>query len=185
MGKRRKKAPRQLGPKIQQLRKDMGLSRQDLARQTGLTIDAITRVEEQQEIPHVGAILQLSRALCLDAGAFLSQAEKEAQKQDKQESLERRRRSYAYETLAPGSASLHLKAFRITVEPHQDHQMVDSHHEGEEFIYVLDGELEVTVGDNQYHLSPGKTLHFISSTPHMLRNPGSVKTSLIVVLYVP
>ncbi len=185
MVKRPKNAQQELGPKVRRLRKERGLSRQDLAKQTGLSVEAISKVELQLEIPPVGTILQLSRALCLDAGDFLSQAEKEARKQDKQESYEKRKESYAYETLAPGSASLHLKAFQIVIEPHQDHQMVDYRHEGEEFVYVLDGELEVKVGDNLHHLSPGNSLHFISSTPHMLRNPGSVKTRLIVVLYVP
>jgi mannose-6-phosphate isomerase-like protein (cupin superfamily) len=43
----------------------------------------------------------------------------------------------------------------------------------------------VTVGENEYRLSQGKSLHFNSAIPHMLRNPGDVKTELIVVLYTP
>jgi len=45
MVKRRKKAPTQLGPKIRHLREEMGLTPQDLARQTGLSVEVITKVE--------------------------------------------------------------------------------------------------------------------------------------------
>ena len=185
MGKARKKISLPLGMRIEKLRKEMGLSRADLARQTGLSVETITRVEQQKEMPPVGAILQISRALCLDAGEFLTQAEKETRKKSKKESFEKRRRAYGYKTLSPGAAAMHLKAFEITIEPGQDHDMVEYRHEGEEFLYVLRGDLEVTVGDNQYHLSAGKSLHFNSATPHMLTNPGAEKTKLIVVLYTP
>ena len=185
MGKTRRKTSLPLGPRIEKFRKEMGLSRADLARQTGLSTETITRVEQQKEMPPVGAILQISRALCLDAGEFLTQAEKESRKKSKKESFDKRSRSYGYKTLSPGAAAMHLKAFEITIEPHRDHDMVEYRHEGEEFLYVLKGDLDITVGENQYHLTTGKSLHFNSATPHMLKNPGAVKTKLIVVLYTP
>ena len=67
----------------------------------------------------------------------------------------------------------------------EHHEMVEYKHEGEEFLFVLSGEVDVTVGKNRHHLKSGESLHFNSSTPHMLRNPGPVKTELIVVLYTP
>ena len=163
----------------------MDLSRADLAKQTGLPEETITRVEEEQEIPPVGAILQISRALGLDASGLLNQSEQETRRKSKKESFKKRNQSYGYKTLSPGAATMHLKAFLVTIDPRQDHEMVEYRHEGEEFIYVLKGEVDVTVGENQYHLTSGKSLHFNSSTAHMLRNPGPVETQLIVVLYAP
>jgi mannose-6-phosphate isomerase-like protein (cupin superfamily) len=186
MGKRKKRtASSELGPKIRHLRRKEGLSLEDLARQTGLSVEYISRVEDQTEIPPVGAILQISKALSLDAAALLSQGGARDQRQRKRESLEKRKRSYAYKTLSAGADTMHLKAFLVSIDAHQDHAMVEYRHEGEEFLYVLKGEVEVSVGENRYHLSKGKSLHFKSSVSHMLRNPGSAKTELVVVLYVP
>ena len=48
-------------------------------------------------------------------------------------------------------------------------------HAGWEYGYVLEGELEVTIGDEVFHLRPGESLGFDSAIPHVLRNPGIVQ----------
>ena len=183
--KKRRKSLLTLGNRIGRLRREGDLSLEELARQTGLSGAYLMDVEEGREMPPVGAILQISRALCVDASSFLKQSEGEEHKRRKKESYEKRRVSYAYKTLARGSPTMHLKAFLVSIDAHQDHDMVEYRHEGEEFIYVVRGELELTVGENQYRLRQGKSVHFNSSIPHVLRNPGAEKTELIVVLYIP
>jgi quercetin dioxygenase-like cupin family protein len=185
MTKTRKGREVKLGTEIRRLRKKAGLSLDDLAKQTGLVADYLAKIEEETEIPPVGAMLQISRVLSLDAGKLLSRAESQDRSRKKKEGLQKRKRSYAYKTLAAGGATMHLKAFLVTIDPKQDHEMVEYRHEGEEFIHVLAGKVIVTVGENEYRLSKGKSLHFNSAIPHMLRNPGDVKTELIVVLYTP
>jgi mannose-6-phosphate isomerase-like protein (cupin superfamily) len=185
MTKTRKSRSVNLGAEIRRLRKKSGLSLEELAKQTGLTEEYLTRIEEETEIPPVGAMLQISRVLSLDAGRLLSRGEAEDRKRRKREGYQKRKRSYAYKTLAAGGATMHLKAFHVTIDAKQDHDMVDYRHDGEEFLYVLEGKVHVTVGENEYKLAKGKSLHFNSAIPHMLRNPGNVRTELIVVLYTP
>jgi len=185
MTKTKKGRAANLGSEIRRLRKKAGLSLDDLAKQTGLAEDYLAKIEGESEIPPVGAMLQISRVLSLDAGKLLSRAETQDRRRQKREGLQKRKRSYAYKTLAPGGATMHLKAFMVTIDPKQDHDMVEYRHEGEEFMHVLAGKVDVTVGENKYRLSKGKSLHFNSAIPHMLRNPGDVKTELIVVLYTP
>jgi quercetin dioxygenase-like cupin family protein len=133
----------------------------------------------------VAAILQISRALSLDAGGFFTTEEKDASERIKVESYEKRTRSYAYRSLSPGARTKHLRAFLVSIDPRQDHDMVEYRHEGEEFIYVLKGKLEVTVGSHVNNLALGESLHFNSGIRHMLRNPGAKKAELLVVLYTP
>jgi quercetin dioxygenase-like cupin family protein len=87
--------------------------------------------------------------------------------------------------LTVDSAEKHLKAFRVMIEAGSHHKGVSYQHEGEEFIYVLKGEVEVSVGDNVNHLGNGESLHFNSSIVHKLRNPGGTECELLVVLYTP
>jgi quercetin dioxygenase-like cupin family protein len=56
-------------------------------------------------------------------------------------------------------------------------------HEGEEFVYVLSGEIEVIVGDHVNTLDAGESLHFNSGIRHKLRNIGDEKAELVVVIY--
>jgi quercetin dioxygenase-like cupin family protein len=52
-------------------------------------------------------------------------------------------------------------------------------HEGEEFIYVLRGDLEITVEGEQYRLKAGDSFYFESATPHRWKNPGRKETSVL------
>jgi quercetin dioxygenase-like cupin family protein len=78
-----------------------------------------------------------------------------------------------------------MKAFLVTIDPRQDHKMVEYRHEGEEFLYVLKGHLEVVVGENQNLLKKGETLHFDSGIPHKLRNLSDEEAKFLVVIYTP
>ena len=78
-----------------------------------------------------------------------------------------------------------MKAFLVTIDPKQDHKMVEYKHEGEEFLYVLKGHVEVRVGEAQNLLKKGETLHFNSGTTHKLRNVSEEEAKLLVVIYTP
>ncbi|MBI1909012.1 MAG: cupin domain-containing protein, partial [Deltaproteobacteria bacterium] len=134
-------------------------------------------------MPPVSAILQISKALTVDAGAFLSE-EKDSRRK-KAEAFEKRRKAYSYVTLTPDAAHKHMKAFLVTIDPGKEHEGAEYQHEGEEFIYVLEGRLDIEVGRKKHTLKNGQSLHFNSNLIHVLNNPGKKKTELLVVVYTP
>jgi uncharacterized cupin superfamily protein len=75
-------------------------------------------------------------------------------------------------------------AFRVTIDALQAHDGVFQH-EGEEFVYVLTGRIELTVGEHINALGPGDCLHFNSGVRHTLCNVGEETAELLVVLYTP
>ena len=94
--------------------------------------------------------------------------------------------SYAYLPLSRPGEEKHLRAYRVTLDPETEHKGVEYHHEGEEFIYVLEGEgLIIQVGQKITTLERGGSIHFNSSIHHKLSNPTSQKAELLVVIYVP
>jgi len=78
-----------------------------------------------------------------------------------------------------------MKAFLVTIDPRQDHKMVEYRHEGEEFVYIIKGEVEVIVGEDQHLLKKEETLHFDSGMVHKLRNLTEEEAKLLVVIYTP
>jgi len=173
------------GAKMKQLRQLRKSSFETLANKTGLSHRYLREIEEGKIIPPVSAVIQISKALSIDSGSFLSAEEQEALAKKRREGFYKRTQTYSYKTLTPDAETKHMKAFLVTIDPQQDHRMVDYRHEGEEFIYVLRGEVEVRVGENQNHLKKGETLHFDSGIPHKLRNLGDEEAKLLVVLYTP
>lgn len=95
----------------------------------------------------------------------------------------RRTQNYSYQTLTEGVARDHLRAFLVTIEPHQTHKPVAYKHEGEEFVYVISGELELTLGSKALVLKPGEHSHFNSYIPHKLKSLSGEHTRCLVVLY--
>ncbi len=173
------------GAKMKQLRQLRKLTFEALANKTGLSNRYLRDIEEGKIIPPVSAVIQISKALSIDSGTFLSAEEQEALAKKRRESFYKRTQSYSYKTLTPDAENKHMKAFLVTIDPKQDHRMVEYRHEGEEFVYVLKGEVEVRVGQNENQLKKGETLHFDSSIPHKLRNVGDEEAKLLVVLYTP
>jgi quercetin dioxygenase-like cupin family protein len=170
-----------VGKKIKQerLKKKMSLDR--VANETGFSIDYLKKVESGKKIPPVGALLQIARALEIDSGFFLK--EQESNLRNRIKAYTKRTENYAYTTLTPGAENKHLKAFKVAIEPMTDHKGVGYQHDGEEFVYVLAGKIEVIVGDHVNTLDAGESLHFNSGIRHKLRNIGDEKAELVVVIY--
>ena len=183
MAKKKADAVVPVGKKIkkERLKKKMSLDR--VANETGFSIDDLKQIEAGKKIPPVGTLLQIARALEIDSGFFLKEQETGVKRRIK--AYTKRTENYAYTTLTPGAENNHLKAFRVSIEPLTDHEGVGYQHEGEEFVYVLTGKVEITVGDHVNTLSQNDSLHFNSGISHNLRNVGESVAELIVVIYGP
>ena len=173
------------GQRVRKLREDHKMSVTDLAEKIGHPPEAIEQVESDSVTPPVSFLLQLSQALQIDPSNFLTEQEKTQIDGKRQEGYAKRTQDYSYRTLTPGAADKHLRAFMVTIEPKEDHRMVEYKHPGEEFIFVYRGQLELTLGGKVSHLKEGETIHFDSETRHKLRNTSDEKCELIVTLYTP
>lgn len=172
-----------VGKKIKKARTEKKMTYDTLANETGFSIDYLKQVEAGKITPPVGSLLQISRALEIDSGDLLR--EEEGRMQDRIKAYTKRTGSYAYTTLTPGAENKHLKAFRVKIEAMKDHEGVSYNHQGEEFVYVLEGSIEVMVGEHVNVLGPGDSLHFNSGIRHHLKNTGKTEAELIVVIYNP
>ena len=76
-------------------------------------------------------------------------------------------------------------AFSVSIPPKTVHTGVGYRHEGEEFVFVLSGEVEITVDQEKTRLAEKESLRFNSNLDHGLSNPGAVETELLVILYLP
>jgi len=179
----RAKANTPIGKRIKSHRTRKKLTLDQLANDTGYSIEYLKEIESGKEIPPVGTLLQISRALHIDSGDLLQ--EQRSARDKRAEAYTKRTRNYAYTPLTPGAEHKHLKAFRILIKAGQAHEGVGYQHEGEEFVYVLKGAIELTVGDHVNLLKFGDSLHFNSGIRHHMRNVGEADAELMVVVYNP
>ena len=173
------------GAKVLKLREAHKWSRESLAKATGQSPEFIEQVENDKVTPPVSFLLRLSRALEVDPSTFLREEEKTMIRDQRTQAFIKRTQNYSYQTLTPGAVNEHLRAFMITIESRQVHKPVAYKHEGEEFILVMEGNLELTLGSKTRRLKPGESIHFNSEIPHKLKSLSDEPTRCLVVLYTP
>jgi quercetin dioxygenase-like cupin family protein/DNA-binding Xre family transcriptional regulator len=176
-----------IGQRLAQLRREKKLSLKELSEMTGLKLRDLETIEAGNVFPPVGDILKISRALTVDPDSLLgaSAIAPEELKRQRIADFNKRAASYLYTILTPEAVNKHLRAFRITIPPRAEHPKISYQHEGEEFVYVLDGTVEITVGRKKHTLKQNGALHFNSGVKHALRNPGKRECILIVAVYTP
>ena len=184
MAKKTENPEESFGERIRRLREANGVSMEAFSHDTGYPEDFLKDIEDGKTAPPVAVVLQLSRIFNVDMEQLQdTRGNKAARKRTT--SHKKRVASYAYKSLTKPGEKKHLRAYRVTIDPETEHKGVEYHHDGEEFIYVLQGGLKIQVGQNTSTIKKGGCINFDSSISHKLSNPTGEKAELLVVIYVP
>ena len=91
----------------------------------------------------------------------------------------------SYFSLAAGRPSRHMDPFIITVDPSgaTDHELVG--HEGEEWLFGMEGSIEIEYGKDVYVLHPGESIYYDCIVPHQVRAHDGQKAKFLAVVYTP
>lgn len=178
-----------LGKRIRQLRKERNISMEALSEITGFTISELENIETGRKKLQLGTIMSLSRALDSGLGRLVSGSgtqlysitrKAKRKKVFRSSSGKSNQPLYSYMSLAPEVKGRHMEALIVQLEKSPDVEV--SIHDGEEFIFVLDGVVELTIGDETYDLDPGDSAYYMSTTSHFI-TAKSDKATILAVLY--
>lgn len=177
-----------VGDRIRRLREEKGVSLDDLAKATGFSSQQLAAFENGQAQPQLGAVMKLSRALETVLGKLLSgEGDKPAaiMRQDTRIPFERsassdRQTIYSYFSLASDVKDRHMEPLIVHLEESAGEK--PSVHEGEEFIYVLEGRVKLTINEETHELNPGDSVYYHSSLPHLITARDG-RAVILAVLY--
>ena len=163
-----------VGDRIRALREARSISFAELSHMTGFDVDLLRKIESNEVQPQLGTLVKLSRALDsafsrLVSGVgdkLYSVTRKDQRQQVSRSSSAKGRQLYTYFSMAPEVKGRHMEALMVTLEENPDKEM--SVHEGEEFIYVIEGTVAVKIGEDAFELAPGDSVYYLSTTPHMI-----------------
>lgn len=177
--------------RIRQTREEKGLTLQDLASRTGLEMDLLKDIEQGEIQPPLGAVIKISKALGMKMGYLLSGKEDrpytvvrshERKEISRHASPKQKAYGYTYFSLAPHKRDRHMEPFIVNLIPSEVEEERSSH-DGQEFLYVLEGELTVYLGQESFVLYPGDAIYYDSTTPHLVKCSGKSPTKILAVLY--
>ena len=168
-----------IGPRLRRLRTRRGLSLAEVASAAGISIGFLSALERSQMSASVGTLRRLARYYRTSILDFFDAPESNTRlvPPPKRKVLETGP-GVRMELLAWGNKVMEPHLFRIAPQASSGESYA---HEGEEFLFVLRGELKIALAGEEYHLKRGDTFYFESATPHHWKNPGRSETWLLWV----
>jgi len=184
-----------VGSRIKSIRESKNITVEQVSERSGLSVEQIARIEENKNQPSLAPLIKIARVLGVRLGTFLDDNDNlgpvVCRKEEKPESI-----SFSSETssshnnlnffaLAQSKVGRHMEPFIIDIDSASKNGYQLSSHEGEEFIFVMEGEIEITYGKNKYTLSAGDSIYYDSIIEHNVHAANESKAKILAVVYTP
>ena len=186
-----------VGSKIKGIRESKNLSVEEIAERSGLSVDQINSIETDQNLPSLGPLIKIARALGVRLGTFMDDSDAlgpvvcRAEEREQNSSISfsngatDARKHMEYHPLAQQKAGRHMEPFVIDINPEDAPDFQLSAHEGEEFIYVMQGEVEIIYGKDTYTLKEGDSIFYDSIVKHHVHGAPGKSAKILAVVYIP
>lgn len=186
-----------VGSKIKGIRESKNLTIEEISERSGLSVEQINSIENDQNLPSLGPLIKVARALGVRLGTFMDDNDAlgpvvtRAKDREADSSISfsngaaDARKHMEYHPLAQQKAGRHMEPFIIDINPSDDLDYKLSQHEGEEFIYVMEGELEVDYGKEKYSLLPGDSIYYDSIVKHHVHSAPGKPAKILALVYIP
>ena len=183
-----------IGAKVKLVRENRKLSIEDVSERTNLSVEQISSIEDGSLVPNLTPLIKIARVLGVRLGTFMDDDENlgpvVTRASDKKEVTRFSDRGNAvssdldFYTLAQNKAGRHMDPFIIDIFPTSQEEVKLSTHEGEEFIYVLEGEVEIIYGKETYELKKGDSIYYESIVAHHVHSHNT-NAKILAVVYTP
>lgn len=173
--------PPPIGAAIRDRRRRLGMTLKALADQSGLSVPFLSQVERDHAMPSLVSLTSIAAALGVDMSYFVGapQQSQIVRRGDDPEPFHLGASPVAYARLSGKHEERKMEALHITVPPGLTSPRTQR--EGEGFWYILEGELDVWIGQEHFHLSAGDSAHFDQRHPYRMKNGGAVDVRMIWV----
>ncbi|MFO7875884.1 MAG: XRE family transcriptional regulator [Desulfovermiculus sp.] len=181
-----------VGEKIRHMRSNKGLGLQQLAEKTGLSKPLISQIENEQVSPPISTLLKIANSLDTDISFFFQDQVREVKTavvRSNERVISPRRQvqgkaklGYTYEALAATKPFKSMEPFLVTFEVKDPEDVIKFSHEGEEFAFVLEGQLEFSSEAETIVLNPGDSLYFDSDQLHGFRAVGDTPAKALITV---
>jgi transcriptional regulator with XRE-family HTH domain len=186
-----------IGEKIKNFREMKNISVEEMVERSGLPEEQIIRIEGNEDFPSLAPLIKIARVLGVRLGTFLDDQTEigpvVSRKSDRVENdgigftnnATTKHKYMSYFSLSQDKSGRHMEPFLIDVEASQEVDFIFSTHEGEEFIYVLAGTIEINYGKDTYMLKEGDSIYYDSIVDHHVHAADLQGAKILAVVYMP
>ena len=178
---------KQIGQRLKGLREVLDIPAEEVAELCGVTLDHYLKMEAGLADPSVYRLAKISKRYGISLDVLLFGEEPRMNgyfltRKGQGLSVERRK-DYKYQSLASGFRGRNVDPFLVTVDPlpgNANHSK--NAHEGQEFDLVLEGNLEITIGEKVMTLHEGDSIYFDASQQHCMRAVGDKQVKFVCIV---
>jgi transcriptional regulator with XRE-family HTH domain len=178
-----------VGERIKALREAQDMTLEQVSKLAGIDAERLKAYEAGSAVPPIGAVIQLSRVLgskmegLLHGGGTVSEHLTICRSGDslsgEQGGTEQ---SYTYSSLTrPGTAGHMMEPFLLSFDP-KVAPGVPITHDGQEFVYIIEGAVELFYDGRTYRLERGDSAYLDSSLPHTFHGLGERVAKMLAVV---
>lgn len=178
---------KQIGQRLKGLREVLDIPVEEIAQLCDITADHYLKIEAGEADPSVYRLTKIAKryGIALDVLLFGEEPRMSSYfvtRKGKGLSVDRRK-DYKYQSLASGFRGRNADPFLVQVDPLPGNENHNKNaHEGQEFDYILQGTLEITIEDKVQLLHPGDSIYFDSSRMHCMRAIGDEPCRFLCVV---
>lgn len=176
-----------IGGKIRRLRMELQLTQEELADRTELTKGYISQVERDLASPSISTLIDLLEALGTTIGEFFSDDDANQKIVFTKEDIfikEEPDYNMTIQWIVPNAQKNEMEPIIINLEP-GGMSYDDEPHQGEEFGYVLKGEIELVLGSKRYKVKKDESFYYKADIDHKLKNNGDSPAAVLWVATPP
>ena len=174
----------EIGVKIKDMRQKCGLTQEELADRCELTKGYISQLENELTSPSIATLCDILSALGSSPSEFFSDEKNEQVVFTESDYIEKITEGQKIEWLVPNAQKNEMEPIVVNLEPHAKTQD-DMPHEGEEFGFVLEGEILLTIGKKSYLVKQNESFYFESNKIHYIENNSEKPAKIIWVSSPP
>ncbi len=188
-------AIKNVGLTITLIRHQKNISTSELAERCGFSIAMMEQIEQNETIPSLGHLIKVARALGVRLGTFLDDMDQLGPVVTRKGDVKKgtsfsnknsnARLNLDFFPLASDKSGRHMEPFIVEITPSSISDFTQSSHEGEEFIYVLSGNIEIKYGKDIYALSEGESIYYDSVVDHHVHAADESPAKILAVVYAP
>jgi transcriptional regulator with XRE-family HTH domain len=181
-----------VGQRIKDLRIARGFSIAEVAQKTGISAETIDNIERHLVSPPLGNLVSLAKVFEISVGEFFGEKGESSfcivRSGDRKavsrfNSNDGKTSGYSYEALGQQKKKKQMEPFLVTLTPLEIRQVEPNQHIGEEFLFVLEGEVEVKLLNHTDILHPGDSIYYDSTMPHIVACHGDQPATILAVIY--
>ncbi len=175
-----------LGEKIRKKRMEKEMSLSQLAENIGRTASYLSQIERDLAEPSLSSLRQIARVLEVPIFYFLLDEARDRPlvKKAERKTLQFPAAHQIYELLSP-DLNHNIEMIQARLEPGATTCQEPLSHPGEECILVLQGEMEIQVGEEHYSLESGDSIHYYAAIPHRIKSTGQEELIFVSAISPP